>query len=92
MAEDHVTTTQAPDGSTVHTTVVKSGRSGSGGAGWFIAVILLFALAAVVFIFAKSSDSQAAKDAAITEAAGEVGQAADQIGNAAQDAAESLKK
>ncbi|MCB2079731.1 MAG: hypothetical protein KDE55_18810 [Novosphingobium sp.] len=92
MAEDHVTTVESPDGKTTHTTIVREGdsRSGGGGAGWFIGLVLLVAVVAGVFFFMQGSGAEAAKDNAIAEAASDVGNAAQQVGNAAQDAADSL--
>jgi uncharacterized protein (UPF0333 family) len=69
-----------------HTTVVETGRGGSG-AGWFIAAILVVALVVGIYFITRSSDSGAAKDHAIANAASQVGDAAQKAGNAAQDAA-----
>lgn len=88
MAEEHVTTTQTPDGR-AQTTIVHERRSG--GSGWLIGLVLLLAVLAGIYFLTQSSGSESAKDNAIANAAGEVGNAARKAGNAAQDAADSLK-
>ncbi|MXO73967.1 hypothetical protein GRI40_01860 [Altererythrobacter aerius] len=64
----------------------------SGGSGWLIALILLVAVVAGLFLFSGMSNSEAAKDNAIADAASNVGDAAQQVGDAAQDAADSVTK
>ena len=71
--------------------VTDGGRRGGSGGTWFIAIVLLIALVAGIFIFSRTSGSEAAKDNAIANAAGQIGSAAEQVGNAAQDAAGTLK-
>ena len=92
MAEEHITTTEPRSGATTHTTIVSDGERRSGGAGWIIAIILIVALIAGVFIFSGTTGSEVAKDNAIANAAGQVGDAAQQAGNAAQDAADNMNK
>lgn len=70
-----------------HTTVVE--RRG-GGAGWAIAVILLIAVVAGIYLFSQANRTEAIEAEAIGEAAGQVGDAAQQVGDAAQEAAESV--
>ena len=67
--------------------VTDGGRRGSSGGTWFIAVVLLIALVAGVFIFSRTSGSETVKDNAIANAAGQVGNAAEKVGNAAESAA-----
>jgi flagellar basal body-associated protein FliL len=71
--------------------IIETGRRSSG-AGWVIALVLVVALVAGVVFFSQMSGSQSAKDNAIANAAGQVGDAAQKAGNAAQDAANSTKK
>ena len=60
----------------------------SSGSGWIIALVLVVALAVGLVFFSRMSTSQSAKDNAIANAAGQVGEAAQKAGNAAQDAGE----
>lgn len=85
MAEEHVTTDPQ-----THTTIITERRGG--GAGWVIAIVLVIALVAGIMIFSRTTDSQAAKDNAIANAAGQVGDAAQKVGTAAEDAAKQLDK
>lgn len=78
MAEDRTTIIEAPNRSS--------------GAGWVIAIILIVALVIGVVFFTQRSGSQNAKDNAIANAAGQVGDAAQKAGNAAQDAANNTAK
>jgi flagellar basal body-associated protein FliL len=71
--------------------IIETGRRSSG-AGWVIALVLVVALVAGVVFFSQMSGSQSAKDNAIANAAGQVGDAAQKAGNAAQDAANNTKK
>lgn len=68
-----------------HTTVIH--ERGSSGTGIILAVILLLAVIAGIYLFTQTSSTETAKDNAITNAANSVGNAADQVGSAAQDAA-----
>jgi len=70
--------------------VETGGRSGA--AGWVIAFVLIVALILGIVFFTQMSGSKAAKDNAITKAAGQVGNAAQKAGTAAQDAANNVKK
>lgn len=70
-----------------HTTVIHEKGSSGSGMGIIVAVILLLAVIAGIYLFTQTSSTEAAKDNAITNAANSVGNAADQVGNAAQDAA-----
>lgn len=74
-----------------HTTIIETGRGGSG-AGWFIAAILVVALIAGIYFFTRTSSSDAARNDAIANAASQVGDAAQKAGNAAQDAANNAAK
>ncbi|MFO1255589.1 MAG: hypothetical protein U1E37_07945 [Sphingomonadaceae bacterium] len=59
-------------------TVVKEG----GGAGWFFALVLLFALIVGAYLFTRYNDSAARKNDAIAGAAKDVGDAAKDVGDA----------
>lgn len=96
MTEERIVTVD-PDpatrtGSATHTTVITDGGSKSGGSGWLIAIVLLLALVAGIWFLSKGQGSEAVKDNAVAEAAGDVGDAAQKVGNAAKDAADSLDK
>ena len=96
MTEERITTTKAPDGTptaTSHTTIIREGepRRSSGGAGWLIAVVLIIAVIAGIYILSQGSASEAAKDNAIAGAANEVGEAAGKIGDAAGQAGEAVE-
>jgi uncharacterized protein (UPF0333 family) len=71
--------------------IVETGNRSSG-AGWAIALVLVVALIAGIVFFTQMSGSKSAKDNAIANAAGQVGDAAEKAGNAAQDAANNTKK
>ena len=90
MADDFETTQEAR--AAPETTVIHEVRSGGGGAGWAIAVILMIALVAGAWLFSQSNSSQAAKNNAVANAADNVGQAARDVGNAAKDAADNTTK
>ena len=96
MVEERITTIEphdkAPyDGTpaSTHTTIVyeAGARRRGGGAGWLIAIVLLIAVIAGLYLFSQTSASEAVKDNAIAEAAHDVGKAANQVGDAARDAA-----
>jgi hypothetical protein len=83
--EVHVTREARPgDTAVIHETHT----SGSRGAGWVIALILILALIAGVWFVTQSNRSQLARDNAITKAANDVGAAAKDVGGAARDAAD----
>ncbi len=91
MADDHITTHTAPDGTT-HTTVVTDTARSSGGGGWLFGLIALALIGFGIYYFAGMSGSEAAKDSAVAEAARDVGSAAQSVGDAAKDAADYVKK
>lgn len=94
MSEERITTTETPSGEThtTHTTVIDDGGRSGGGSGWLIGIVLLLAVVAGIWYFSTVSGSQTAKDNAIAGAASDVGDAAKQVGNAAENAADNLKK
>lgn len=90
MAEETITTHTAPEtAAPSHTTVIRERRS-SGGMGIVMALVLLVAVVAGIYLFGQTSSSEAAKNNAIAEAASDVGNAASQMGNAAESAAKSV--
>jgi len=93
MAEERVTEVETPSGNThTHTTVVSDGGGRGGGATWLIVLLLVVIAGVAIWFFAGMSGSETAKDDAIAEAAGDVGDAAQKAGNAAQDAADNLSR
>ena len=87
MVEERVTEVETPSGNThTHTTVVSDGERSGGGATWLIVLLLIIVAAVAIYFFSGMSGSEVAKDDAIANAAGEVGEAADQVGDAVQDA------
>lgn len=93
MTEDHITRVQEPDGST-HTTIIREGeprRSSGGGMGMLFAAVLLVAVLVVgAMLLNRGQDAEIAKDNAIAEAADKVGDSAQQVGEAAKDAADEV--
>lgn len=70
-----------------HTTVVERGGSG---AGWIIAVILVIAVIAGIYLFTQANQTEAIEAGAVSEAADQVGDAAQQVGDAAEQAADTV--
>ena len=91
MTEERITEVETPSGNT-HTThtVVTDGEPRRGGSGWLIALLLIAALIGAFLIFSNMSGSEVAKDNAVAEAAGDVGDAAQQAGQAVEDAADEV--
>lgn len=89
MAEERITTSETREGApaATHTTIIHDGEHRRGGAGWLIAIVLLVAVIAGIYLFSQTSASEAVKNNAIADAATDVGNAATQVGDAAQDAA-----
>lgn len=88
MAEERITETETPSGNvhTTHTVVTDDGARRSGGSGWLIALVLIVVAIVGFYLFSRQSDSEIARDNAIAEAAGDVGDAAKSVGDAAKDA------
>lgn len=93
MTEERITETETPTGNvhTTHTVIHDDSPRRSGGAGWLIALLVLVAAVAAIYLFSRQSDSEIARDNAVAEAASEVGDAAQSVGEAAQDAGEAAK-
>jgi hypothetical protein len=95
MTEERIVTVDPnPAGTpgTTHTTVITDGGARRGGSGWLIGIVLLVALVAGIWFLSQGRGAEAAKDNAIAEAAGDVGDAAQKVADAAKDAAGSLNK
>lgn len=93
MVEERITTvegTAAP--TTTHTTVIHDGEPARGGSGgtMLMALVLLIAVVAGIYLYSQSSRSESAKDNAIAGAASSVGDAAKKVGTAAEDAADKV--
>lgn len=92
MTEERITKVQDPDGSTHTTTTIVhddgSVRRESGGAGrWVLLILLLVAIGVVIWMFNGMSGAEINKDNAVADAASDVGNAAQQAGDAVQDVA-----
>lgn len=93
MVEERVTEVETPSGNThTHTTVVSDGGGRGSGATWLIVLLLIVVAGVAIWFFSGMSGSETAKDNAIAEAAGDVGDAAQKAGDAAQDAADNLSR
>lgn len=91
MTEERITKTRDPDGETTHThTTVVTDEGGSGGGTWLIALLVLIALVVGIWAFTQMGGAEMAKDDAVADAANSVGSATEQVGDAAQDAADSV--
>lgn len=86
MVEERITETETPGGN-VHTThtVVHDERPRSSGAGWLIALVLIVAAIAGIYLFSQQSRSEIAENNAVAEAADSVSDAANKVGDAAQE-------
>ena len=92
MTEERITRVEAPGEPThTHTTIVTDEpRRGGGSSTLMILLVIVVLAVAGFFIFNQMSGAEVAKDNAIADAASEVGTAAGQVGDAAEDAAGSL--
>lgn len=91
MAEERRTEVETPEGRThTHTTVVTDEPRGRSSSGWIIALVLILALLVGIYLFTQTSGAEVAKDNAIAEAAGDVGNAAQQAGEAVDRAADEV--
>ena len=91
MVEERITRVETPTGDThTHTTVVDDGARTGGGSGWLIALILVLAVIAGIYLFSREADGEAAKDNAVAEAAADVGDAANKVGAAADRAVDDI--
>lgn len=90
--QERIIETERPPEAQVHTTTVIRERSSSGAMGIFMALVLLVAVLGGIYLFNRQSESEVARNGAMAEAARDVGQAANKVGDAAQDAANNLGK
>jgi hypothetical protein len=91
MTEERITETRTPEGNThTNTTVVTDQPSSGGGAKWLGLLALIVVGVIAIVMFNQMSDSQIAKDSAVADAAAEVGAAAGQVGDAAEDAVDKI--
>lgn len=74
-----------------HTTIIHE-KSSSSGTGIVMAVILLIAVIAGIYLFTQTTSNEAARDDAIAEAANSVGSAAEQIGETAEKAGDRINE
>lgn len=87
MTEERIVETETPAGNThtTHTVITDEPRR-SGGAGWAMVLLVLVVAVVGIFFLTQMSDSEAAKDNAVAEAAGQVGDAVQGAGEAVEDA------
>lgn len=88
MTEERITETETPSGNvhTTHTVVTDGDGRRSGGSGWLIALVLIVIAIVGFYLFSQQSKSEVTRDNAVAEAAGQVGDAAQDVGKAAKEA------
>ena len=89
MTEERITEVETPSGN-VHTTHTVVDRGGSGGSGWLIAIVLILAVLVGGYFLMQGTNASANKDDTIAGAAKDLGDAANKVGDAAQDAVKKL--
>jgi len=91
VTEERITQVEAPgQGMHTHTTVISDEPRRGGGGTWLVLLVIVVLGVLGFVIFSQMSGAEVAKDNAIADAAGDLGAAAGQVGDAAQDAAGSL--
>ena len=92
MVDERITEVETPSGNThtTHTVVTDGEPRRGGGSGWLIALVLLIAVVAGIWFLSGMSNSESNKDNAIAAAADDVGNAAQNVGEAAKDAADNV--
>ncbi len=89
MTEERITEVETPSGN-VHTTHTVVERSGGGGSGWLIAIVLILAVLVGGYFLMQGTNASKNKDNAIAGAASDIGDAAQKVGNAADNAVKKL--
>ncbi|EJL34679.1 hypothetical protein [Novosphingobium sp. AP12] len=89
MADETVVTPPS-DAPATHTTIIHESPRSSSGMGIIMALILLVVVVGGIYLFTQNS-SESRKDNAIAEAAGDVGNAATKVGDAAENAVNTSK-
>jgi uncharacterized protein HemX len=90
MAEERITEVETPTGNThTHTTVINDEPRG-GGATWIIVLLIVVLAALAIWFFSGMRGTEMNKDNAVAAAANDVGDAAQQAGNAVEDAAKKV--
>lgn len=90
MTEERITETTDSQGNTHTTHIVSEGSSGGGAAKWVFLIILVVAIAVGAYVMTQTNASEIQANEAITDAAQDVGTAAGQVGDAAEDAANAV--
>ena len=93
MTEERITETTDSRGNTHTTRVIHDNgaeRSGGGMAKWAFLIVLVVALAVGGYLLTQTNASEIARNDAIADAAQDVGNAAGQVGDAAEDAANTV--
>ena len=89
MTEERITEVETPSGN-VHTTHTVVERSDGGGSGWLIAIVLILAVLVGGYFLMQGTNASTNKDNAIAGAASDIGDAAQKVGNAADNAVKKL--
>ena len=89
MTEERITEVETPSGN-VHTTHTVVELSGGGGSGWLIAIVLILAVLVGGYFLMQGTNASTNKDNAIAGAASDIGDAAQKVGNAADNAVKKL--
>ncbi|MEO5705681.1 MAG: PLDc N-terminal domain-containing protein [Alteraurantiacibacter sp.] len=95
METEHIVETNAAAEPTTRTTIIRDHEPESprSGGGWVVVLLAVLILGAVAyFAFGRVSDAEIAKDDAVAEAAGAVGNAADNVSEAATNAGAAIEE
>ena len=82
MTEERITEVETPSGN-VHTTHTVVERSGGGGSGWLIAIVLILAVLVGGYFLMQGTNASTNKDNAIAGAASDMGRSKTPFRNAA---------
>ena len=89
MAQERIIETRTRDGAMVSRHIIINEGNDRFERVWLV-LVLLAGIVGALFAIDQLSDAEITKDAAITQAAQDVGAAANQVGDAAQDAVEKI--